>query len=269
MSSSSPTNTFNLYKYNEQVTPKFLQISSEFLNFLELNFFSYGFYKDGSHFTVTTNLEFFKHILDHKIFSTKSKFFQEHIMRVAPYQTRAFIYSGNPKDQLQNCFFNFNIWNYISFIYREEKTVYWWTFGTKKENFSILNEYMDKRIIFESFIKYFNHAASDFISVDEKIMIIHPGYKIPAYNLSCDEPFQKLQAKLLKDINSYANKKMHLTRREIECIKYLSQGKTAKEIANFLKLSPRTIEAYLQNARLRLDCSSKSHLIDLFNCYYP
>ena len=43
----------------------------------------------------------------------------------------------------------------------------------------------------------------------------------------------------------------------------LFEGKTSKEIANKLRVSTRSIEAYLENLKLKLNCYKKSELIDI------
>lgn len=55
--------------------------------------------------------------------------------------------------------------------------------------------------------------------------------------------------------------KYKLTKRESECLFYTLRGKTAKEIARILKLSPRTIEDYLDKVKMKFFCASKSELI--------
>ena len=50
------------------------------------------------------------------------------------------------------------------------------------------------------------------------------------------------------------------TVREIECIRHFLMGKTAREIANELHLSVRTIEHRLEKLKDKLDCNSKSEL---------
>ena len=47
-----------------------------------------------------------------------------------------------------------------------------------------------------------------------------------------------------------------LTRRELECFFHVIQGKTAKQIAQVLNLSPRTVESYLDNVKLKLTLNS-------------
>lgn len=53
----------------------------------------------------------------------------------------------------------------------------------------------------------------------------------------------------------------NLTKRQKECLFYLSRGMTIKQIANKLALSPRTVEHYLDVVKDKLGCHSKSQLI--------
>lgn len=52
------------------------------------------------------------------------------------------------------------------------------------------------------------------------------------------------------------------TDRELECLFFLLRGKSASEIGHFLHLSKRTIEDYLVSLRIKLNCTSKSDLIE-------
>lgn len=51
-----------------------------------------------------------------------------------------------------------------------------------------------------------------------------------------------------------------LSQREKECLKLTGSNKTAKEIALILKLSHRTVESYIENIKIKLDCSTKQDL---------
>lgn len=53
-----------------------------------------------------------------------------------------------------------------------------------------------------------------------------------------------------------------LTRREYQCLSYLVRGSTAKEIAEKLHVSKRTIESYIVSIKSKLNCYSKSALIN-------
>lgn len=65
-------------------------------------------------------------------------------------------------------------------------------------------------------------------------------------------------------INKFSSKRaleLGLSKRETECLFYLLEGKSNKQVAKILNLSVRTVEEYYGNLRDKLCCSSKSELI--------
>ncbi len=54
------------------------------------------------------------------------------------------------------------------------------------------------------------------------------------------------------------------SRREYESMLWLSRGKTIKEVARILQLSPKTVEGHLAHAKDKTNCTFRSQLLDLF-----
>ncbi len=54
-----------------------------------------------------------------------------------------------------------------------------------------------------------------------------------------------------------------LTKRELECAQFLLAGKTAKETAKYLNISPRTVEEYLENIRFKFNCRNKLEIVNI------
>jgi DNA-binding CsgD family transcriptional regulator len=52
-----------------------------------------------------------------------------------------------------------------------------------------------------------------------------------------------------------------LSKRQLQCAKFLLEGKTAKEIAALSGLSNRTVEHYLDNLKNKLRCNNKVELV--------
>jgi DNA-binding CsgD family transcriptional regulator len=52
-----------------------------------------------------------------------------------------------------------------------------------------------------------------------------------------------------------------LTKRELEVIRWTSQGKTSAEIGQILSLSDHTVNAYMNNAIHKLDCVNRTQLV--------
>lgn len=54
---------------------------------------------------------------------------------------------------------------------------------------------------------------------------------------------------------------IRLSKRQMECLFYLVRGMSAKQIARKLNLSNRTVEDYLENLKLKFDCTHRSDLV--------
>lgn len=52
------------------------------------------------------------------------------------------------------------------------------------------------------------------------------------------------------------------SKRQVECLYYLVNGKSYKEIANTIGLSPRTIERYIELTKAKLKCDTQQQLIE-------
>lgn len=80
-----------------------------------------------------------------------------------------------------------------------------------------------------------------------------------------EEGLEKLTPGVPKQIKKYflglEYKNAYFTNREAEVMVQLLQGKTLQAAADFLKLSPRTIEFYVKNMKTKLACRTKSELI--------
>jgi DNA-binding NarL/FixJ family response regulator len=53
----------------------------------------------------------------------------------------------------------------------------------------------------------------------------------------------------------------NLSSQETKCAKHILTGLTAKEIGRQLELSPRTVESYIENIKIKLLCQNKTQLI--------
>ena len=62
-------------------------------------------------------------------------------------------------------------------------------------------------------------------------------------------------------INNYSH--TSLTSREQDCMSYLVRGKTMKQIAQLMHISPRTVESHLTHIKEKLNCKTKSDLIEV------
>jgi DNA-binding CsgD family transcriptional regulator len=57
-------------------------------------------------------------------------------------------------------------------------------------------------------------------------------------------------------------KGVKFTRREIECIAFFISGRSAKTIASFFSISPKTVDAHTHNIMVKLSCNSRESIIN-------
>lgn len=53
-----------------------------------------------------------------------------------------------------------------------------------------------------------------------------------------------------------------LSKRQLECFFFLIRGKSDKEIAKILQLSPRTVESYIDEIKSKMSCSTRAEIIE-------
>jgi DNA-binding CsgD family transcriptional regulator len=73
---------------------------------------------------------------------------------------------------------------------------------------------------------------------------------------------KKLRSNIISQNSSIQKKK--LTQRQYDCLYYLAKGMTIKETGCQLKLSSRTVEHYLDAIKQKLNCRSRSELVEAF-----
>lgn len=151
-------------------------------------------------------------------------------------------------------------------------------FSSSKNNYNIINFYINNLDILKRFILYFKEQSHDLIKKSEKNRIItqnilqyrpHNEEKILDSVLSQSEiqelKFAFNQETSIKNQNSIVRKleKYQLTEREIDVINYLTKGKTAKQTARYLIISNRTVEKHLENIKKKLGCENKMQILSI------
>lgn len=159
---------------------------------------------------------------------------------------------------------DYNISHGLSIVRHHDDVVYCYDFATNNENLAINNFYIHFLDCLEQFILYFNDRAQALIrqAMQNPLQIKE---RPTVFNLKALYPeFDK--ESFLKNINikhlylKNSNELQYLTTRELQCFRLLNKGFSQKQVAQELKLSPRTVEHYLRQAKERCGCSSLSAL---------
>lgn len=113
--------------------------------------------------------------------------------------------------------------------------------------------------LLQQFILYFRDKASPIIQEAEKDPIVIPNLSLALekpkknFTLSLDE-----KRKLINLLHSYS-----ITTREFECLHFLAQGLTSKEIGRALNIAPKTVDRHFENLKDKCHARNRIDLLKI------
>lgn len=174
-------------------------------------------------------------------------------------------------NHIMHVLYNANFWNVLSVLKLntlDSLDIY--SFGmTTNNNENACHFYLSNILLLERFIDYYNHKTADFITkIDKKSFAnFHQTFNFGQNDL----PYETEKVKQFLQATQYDTKYIRyndnntvLSPRQIECLKYLSEGYNMKRIASVLNLSPRTVEFYLNSIKTKTGCTSTKALISSY-----
>lgn len=158
----------------------------------------------------------------------------------------------------------------LTLIRPDENACDFYYFGAHNNNEQLGQLLMNNLDLLDQFILHFKAQAADLIKTGKKYPI-----KIPNKSF--------LNKHSVKDIPQYQNQSMRnqflnelfkkgivlnvddemitLTKKEVSVARQLVSGKTMREIADELFISPRTVETHIYHLKIKFDVNKKSDLI--------
>ncbi|MBN2545164.1 MAG: helix-turn-helix transcriptional regulator, partial [Spirochaetes bacterium] len=134
-----------------------------------------------------------------------------------------------------------------------------------------LNDLILEYDIFINKLKTLNYSRQE--SLFQVSFINKSGYNIASkINLSIlideyqDTTGYLIIGRIIQNHSSFINK-YKISKREFEIVKMLMSGLSNKNIANYLKISERTIKAHITNIYNKMGINSKMELFNIFNSY--
>jgi len=119
--------------------------------------------------------------------------------------------------------------------------------------------YLNKQKIIENFINSFDKNNLNLLKYVGKHAV-----QLPYVNR--DVNYQKICLSNNK-IKILGREKMtYITGQELACVQLLLQGATIKQIADLLKISPRTVETYFNRIKLRTGFTNKADFSSIISC---
>lgn len=246
-------------KYNEQSLKALQDVCAPlFKNSCIRSFRYFRVLDDNSYMNLSTNHEWLVDRLT-KIPNNGASFHKP-LCEATEEDFSFFLWEENKKDDIVSLLIDHNIFNGITAYKRNKNSVEAWAFGAKIEDTLASNFYINNLDILKSFINHFNKEAADIINISDRSKLAQFGDKVSIL------PHRKkencCQSKLRNQIFKPENIK--LTHRELECLTLLSIGKTYKETAKTMQISPRTIESFVTNIKRKLNLPCKSNIIEYY-----
>ena len=131
---------------------------------------------------------------------------------------------------------------------------------------NIIQSHFNNADILVQFKYYFAEHAKKLIEDAESHLM-----PIPYNNKTQENSNMPLDRKKLREfltVKHYTlnhnGREIRITLREFECLKFLAQGRSAKEVARILNISPRSVESYHRRLMQKLEIHTSSGLIDFY-----
>ena len=258
--------------YANSITADICKICDPLEKYLGISNFGYlQIFPDNRYFYICNNhtlvKEYISTIEDTNVFYGKQLFFPK-----SSSEFQYILWPRNPLNYSMNFYMKHHCWHGLSFIKNHNNYIELWWFATDPNNSYINDFYRSNINILEKFIHYFCTKTKNLIyhRKNKILSTFNRGIDLSSMrnvkdNIGEEKVKQfleeiKLRSIEIKTYNGYAT----LSQREIQCLYFLSLGKTVKEIACKTGLSPRTVEHYLNNIKNKTGCHYKSDLINLY-----
>jgi DNA-binding CsgD family transcriptional regulator len=252
----------NIYRKNNiqlLCTSLFSQVKS-------ISYFAYlRRYDDGRNFTICNHPEYTKHYYAEGLYITVNELEELRQIHGFSKKLRGFfsketaitnsLYTKNRHMQNLKLGAKFNIGNRFYMVNREKDHFEVIGIGTSQTEGiqSFMKLCAENLHIFNAFIDYFKDEGRGIINAFKKEMISSP------YKLEYKQENKKTQYYNFRTGNEFS-----LSAREYECLESVILGRSMRNIANSLNLSPRTVETHIKNIKRKAGFDTKDQLVSFF-----
>lgn len=246
-------------EFNNSIANILDEIIKPLNKYFNITHFHYNvFLNDGKRLYICNRFDWLKHYFS-KHFQNNSNHARIYIKDLGTYKA---LWTSYKNDDIFSAIRTFNIWNGFSIFERTVEGIEAYHFATTCENTEINNFYLNNIHIFEKFINFFKNKIKEALKVKYKIAWIPSTIKTPLFKNNSN--IEATISRVLNIKKYCLDDKIYITDRQLQILQYLSAGKTIKEIAWILEISPRTIETHLEIIKQRTNFSLKSDLIEMF-----
>jgi DNA-binding CsgD family transcriptional regulator len=256
------SNNLSALDFNEAIAEKVdLVCAPLFQHFGMTHFGHIKIFNDGTMFRVANNKKWTRTYFENGYYNDAALYSMQDLSED---RNHLLLLSGEPQGDHQNVLCkDFNVWNAIAIYEKFSKYNNFWFFATSQENTEAIDFYINKTDLLKKFLLYFQEKLKDELNNISPDQLIYSN--IPTLN-NCNTDKEKVKSFFDKlNIKSYQlSEDLNISKKEFECLFYLVQGKTLKEIGRLTGIPFRTSEFYVQNLKKKVKCKKKSELIDYF-----
>lgn len=264
--------SFNTNKYMQGIinhSDRVKQIARPLLDHFGISYFyHYLLDNDGNFYMLMTNPEIEEYYLNEKLF-----LLDPHLKHPSNYRS-GFL----PAESLENTLWNealrafsekFHLKDCITLALKNDCSVEFFGFwGKKNVSFDLKALYFNEQKLLRSFALHFKKEMGFILQTGNEPSIPYGTIlgenfyaQVPSFPLT-----QRIRSYLLDlGLEDLVIRAESLSPREIQCLEFIANSKSVKEIAAILRLSPRTIESYIGNLKKKLSCWSKQELYSIGN----
>jgi len=243
------------------------------LKHLNITHFGYfKFFKNGTYLKLCNNLAWSKFYITHNL-ADKTTAFAESIIAIPFEELNTQLWPKSKGNDCLAALYEHNVWNGIDLTVKHEDFIEVYYFATERENNQIFDLYLNHIDLLMKFKIYFQEKAAHLMETQDKKSLAAQANPVSFFS----EATQSIPIKANINIDAFFNETpvthyylggkyshIYLTRREAECLWYLSRGRTSKEAGRIMNLSSRTVESYITNLKVKTGTHWKNELIDIF-----
>ncbi len=256
-------NIIKAFEYNDVINPILLQLTEPLYKNFGISTFAYTKIFEDRIFKISSNNEWFRFHITNEFY--QQDHYQKDILQFDNNNTYIKFWNDASSNLVQ-AMYQHNLWYGVSIYKKFEDYIEMWSFATNKDNYNIVDFYMNNIDFLRRFIFYFKNKAAKLIDSSDKEKFIYRKKKLilDSNNNNLTENKNFLHETMLNYININNKTEVHISRREMECMYMLSLGLSPKEIGKILDISHRTVETYIHKVKHKFGYHYKRELVTNF-----
>lgn len=249
------------YDFNNSICDELRKICQPFMGISGITSFTYHkIYLDGNAISLCTEKEALKYYLQYV--GEKGLFFQKHLKDIPLGEPYYFLWPNKIENSLQEIMCQIKLWNGFNVYIKRDNYIENFVLTTNPNNTEVQGFCINNLSLINYFVAYFRQKTCNLTAkLSKKDMAFFNNIE------RWDNGSSKSKKLHICDLERFpfflADRAIYLTKREATCLSYIGYGYSIKEIAIKLTISPRTIETYIENIKIKSGLHFKSEIVQL------